>query len=411
MRLSDTVQSIPPSGIRRMFDIVSGMPDVISLGVGEPDFDTPWCIRETAIYSLEKGRTTYTSNQGIPELRRELVDNLDRRFGLRYDADEHLLITVGVSEALDLAFRSLLNPGDEVIVPEPCYVSYVPCVRFAGGIPVVLETRAEDRFLPRPEALEALIGPRTRAIMLNYPHNPTGTTMTRADLLPIADIVLRHNLVAISDEVYERLTYSGEHVPVATLPGMQERTLLLNGFSKAYAMTGWRIGFAAGPAPWISAMTKIHQYTALCASRMAQEAAVDALRYGESSIRTMVDDYAARRNVIVAGLNRLGLPCAMPQGAFYAFPSIEPTGLSSEEFAERLLREARVAVVPGNAFGKGGDNHVRCSYAYSIGQIEEALVRIGTFLENLSRPVSSPWSTTSAETELMSANTLATVRH
>jgi len=383
MRLSHAVEAIPPSGIRRFFDVVSQMDDVISLGVGEPDFVTPWRVREAAIYGLEHGHGTYTSNAGLIELRRAVAAHIARRAGVEYDPHTQILITVGVSEALDLALRALLNPGDEVIVPQPSYVSYAPCVRFAGGVPVTFATRAADGFVPRAADVERRITPRTRALLLNYPNNPTGATIRRDELLALAGVARRHDLVVISDEIYDRLTYAGAHVSLCSLPGIAERTLLLNGFSKAYAMTGWRIGYAAGPEPLIAAMTKIHQYTALCASRIAQEAAIEALRNGEADVATMVEDYDARRRVIVAGFNRLGLPCHLPDGAFYAFPSIESTGLSAEEFAERLLREARVAVIPGDAFGAGGAGHVRASYAYAVAEIEEALARIERFLGTL----------------------------
>ncbi len=383
MRLSRVVQEVPPSGIRRLFDLVAEMDDVISLGVGEPDFLAPWRVRESAVYGLERGRGSYTSNSGLLELREAIAAHITRRDGVAYAPRDEILVTVGVSEALDLALRALLDPGDEVIVPEPCYVSYVPCVRFAAGVPVALPTRAADGFVPQAAEVERLVTPRTRALLLNYPNNPTGATMGRAELMALADVAARHDLIVISDEIYDRLSYDAAHVAFASLPGMAERTLLLNGFSKAYAMTGWRVGYAAGPAPLIAAMTKIHQYTALCANRNAQEAAIEALRHGEADVVAMVEDYDARRRVIVDGFNRLGLPCHLPAGAFYAFPSVAPTGLSAGEFTERLLREAKVAVVPGDAFGAGGEGHVRCSYAYGIGQIEEALARIGGFLERL----------------------------
>ena len=382
-RVARQVEAIPPSGIRRFFDLVAELPDVISLGVGEPDFVTPWRIRETAIHRLEHGRTTYTANRGLPALCEALAAHLARRAGLDYDPAAQLLVTTGVSEALDLALRALLDPGDEVIVPEPCYVAYVPCVRLAGGVPVTLATRPEDGFVPRAGELERLVTPRTRAILLNYPNNPTGATFGREALLAIAAVAERHDLVVLSDEVYDRLIYAAPHVPFPSLPGMAQRTILLNGFSKAYAMTGWRVGYAAGPPDLIGAMTKIHQYTALCANRTAQEAAIEALTHGERDVQAMVEAYDLRRRLIVDGFNRLGLPCRLPEGAFYAFPSVTQTGLSSEEFAERLLREARVAVVPGEAFGTAGAGHVRCSYAYAVDQIEEALARIGRFVRSL----------------------------
>lgn len=386
MKLAAAVAAIPPSGIRRFFDVVSQMEDVISLGVGEPDFGTAWRVREAAIYGLERGRTSYTANAGMLELRQAVAAHLARRYALDYDPERELLITVGVSEGLDLALRALLDPGDEVIVPEPAYVAYPPCVRLAGGVPVPLPTTAADRFVPRAADLEQLITPRTRALLLNYPSNPTGAVPDRAALEALAAVVRRHDLVVLSDEIYDRLSYDAEHVAFASLPGMAERTLLLNGFSKTYGMTGWRVGYAAGPQPLVAAMTKIHQYTALCAARQAQEAAIEALRVPDRDVRAMVDDYDARRRLFVAGLNRLGLPCHLPAGAFYAFPSVAPTGLAAQEFAERLLHEARVAVVPGDAFGPGGAGHVRCAYATSMPQLEEALARMERFLSGLSRP-------------------------
>ena len=377
------VEAVPPSGIRRFFDAVSRMDDVISLGVGEPDFATPWGVREAAIHGLERGRTAYTANHGLLELRQAIAAHLRGRYGVDYDPADQVLVTVGVSEGLDLALRALLNPGDEVIIPQPSYVSYEPCVRFAGGVPVTFGTRAADGFVPSADDLERCVTPRTRAVLLNYPNNPTGATIDRTHLEALAAVVIRHDLVVLSDEIYDRLTYTGEHVALASLPGMAGRTLLLNGFSKAYAMTGWRIGYACGPAPLVAAMTKIHQYTALCASRSGQEAAIEALRRGEREVVAMVDDYDTRRRLIVAGFNRLGLTCHLPDGAFYAFPSIASTGLNADDFATRLLHEARVAVVPGDVFGVGGEGHIRCSYASSVRQIEEALRRIEGFLAKL----------------------------
>ncbi len=383
MKIARAVEALPPSGIRRFFDVVAQMDDVISLGVGEPDFGTAWRVREAAIYGLERGRTTYTANHGLLELRQAIAGHLRGRYGLAYDPNSEVLVTVGVSEALDLALRALLDPGDEVIVPQPWYVAYPPCVLLAGGVPVALPTRPEEGFVPRPEALERLITPRSRALLLNYPNNPTGAAPTRDELLGLAEVVARHDLVVISDEIYDRLSYEREHVAFASLPGMAERTLLLNGFSKTYGMTGWRVGYAVGPEPLVAAMTKIHQYTALCAGRSAQEAAIEALRVPDRDVRALVDDYDMRRRVIVAGFNRLGLPCHLPAGAFYAFPSIAPSGLGAQEFAERLLHEARVAVVPGDAFGASGAEHVRCAYACSVEQIEEALDRVERFLARL----------------------------
>ena len=383
MKLSRAVEAIPPSGIRRFFDVVSQMDDVISLGVGEPDFGTAWRVREAAIYGLERGRTSYTANSGLLELRQAIAAALRGRYGLEYDPGHEVLVTVGVSEGLDLALRALLDPGDEVLVAEPCYVAYPPCVALAGGVPVSLPTSAAEGFVPRAAVAERLVTPRTKAIVLNTPSNPTGAVLGRAALEALADVARRHDLLVISDEVYDRLSYDAPHVPMAALPGMAERTLLLNGFSKTYGMTGWRVGYAAGSRPLLAAMTKIHQYTALCASRQAQEAAIEALRVPDRDVQAMVDDYDARRRLFVSGLNRLGLTCHLPAGAFYAFPSVAATGLSSQAFAERLLTEGRVAVVPGDAFGAGGDGHVRCAYATALPQLEAALERMARFLDAL----------------------------
>ena len=383
VRLSRAVEAVPPSGIRQFFDVVSRMEDVISLGVGEPDFGTAWRVREAAIYGLERGRTTYTGNSGLLDLRAAISRALTGRYGLEYDPETELLITVGVSEGLDLALRALLDPGDEVLIPDPAYVAYPPCVALAGGVPVWVPATAGDGFVPSAAEIARRVTPRTRVLLLNYPGNPTGAVPDRAALEAIAEVVRKHELVVVSDEIYDRLCYDAAHVSFATLPGMLERTLLLNGFSKTYGMTGWRVGYAAGPGPLIAAMTRIHQYTALCASRQAQEAAIEALRIPDREVQATVDDYALRRQAIVSGLNRLGLACHLPAGAFYAFPSIAASGLSAQEFATRLLHEARVAVVPGDAFGPGGAGHVRCAYATGLSQIEEALLRIECFLERL----------------------------
>lgn len=380
-RVAKSVAAIPPSGIRRFFDIVSQMEDVISLGVGEPDFVTPWRIREAAIYSIERGYTQYTSNWGLLELRQEIARLLDRRYGVEYRAEGEIVVTVGVSEGLDLALRAILNPGDEVLIPEPCYVSYRPCTTLAGGVPVPVGSTAETGFRTRIDALEAAVTSRTRAILLNFPNNPTGATLRRQDLERIARLAEAHDLIVISDEIYSELTYDGKHVSFAALPGMQNRTILLNGFSKAFAMTGWRIAYAAGPGDLIAAMTKIHQYTMLAAPIMAQKAALEACRSGEPEMEAMVAQYDERRRFFVKGLNDIGLETLTPEGAFYAFPSIRSTGLDCVEFAEQLLMEERVAVVPGTAFGEGGDGHVRCSYAASVEHLREALVRIERFLE------------------------------
>jgi aminotransferase len=386
MRISRVVEALPPSGIRRFFDIVSQMEDVISLGVGEPDFVTPWRIREAAIYSLERGYTQYTSNWGLLELRQEIARLLARRYDVEYRPEGEILVTVGVSEALDLALRAILNPGDEVLIPEPCYVSYQPCTLLAGGVPVGIPSDASTGFRVRPELLEAAITPRTRAILLCYPNNPTGATLRRPDLERIAAIAERHDLIVLSDEIYAELSYDHRHVSMASLPRMQSRTILFNGFSKAFAMTGWRLAYAAGPPDLIGAMQKIHQYTMLCASIVAQKAAIEACRAGETDMEAMVAQYNQRRRFFVKGLNEIGLDCLMPEGAFYVFPSVRSTGLTSEQFAEQLLQEERVAVVPGSAFGKGGEEHVRCSYAASLEDIREALCRMERFVSRRRGP-------------------------
>jgi aminotransferase len=381
--LSTTVRDMPPSGIRKFFDIVVGMEDVISLGVGEPDFPTPWHIREACIYSLEGGHTSYTSNKGLIELREILAESAEKDLGLEYDPEEEILITTGVSEAVDLAFRATLNPGDEVIVPQPCYVAYVPDILLAGGVPKPVATRLSEEFKLRPEDFKDAITEKTKALVLSYPNNPTGAIMTREDLEEIADLVVENDLLVISDEVYDKLTYGGKHASFAQLEGMRERTVLLNGLSKSCAMTGWRIGYALGDPAIIGAMTKVHQYTMLCAPTMAQVAAVEALRRGDAEVKAMKREYDRRRRLFVSELERLGLPCFEPKGAFYAFPSIEGTGLSSEEFAEQLLKEQKVAAVPGNAFGESGEGFIRCSYATSREEILEAVDRIERFLADL----------------------------
>lgn len=381
--LSRTVRDLPPSGIRRFFDLVNEMDEAISLGVGEPDFVTPWHVREACIYSLESGYTSYTSNKGMPELREAIADFTKEQLGLDYDPNDQILVTTGVSEAVDLAFRATLNPGDEVIVPEPCYVAYVPDIILAGGVPRQVSTRIDDGFRVTPESIMPAITEKTRALVLSYPNNPTGAIMTRSDLESIADLVVEHDLLVISDEVYGMLTYSGMHASFAQLNGMGERTLILSGLSKSHAMTGWRIGYALGDPMIIGAMTKIHQYTMLCAPIMSQMAAIEALLRGEEEMLKMKHEYNLRRRLFVSGLNRIGLPCIEPQGAFYAFPSIVDTGLSSEAFAERLLREQKVAVVPGNVFGQSGEGFLRCSYATSREELIEALDRIETFLGGL----------------------------
>jgi aminotransferase len=377
---SQRVSQITPSGIRRFFDLVASMEGVISLGVGEPDFATPWHIREAAIYSLEKGYTMYTSNLGMPELRRELSRYLKNCYGLDYDPDSELLITVGVSEGVGLATRAIIDPGDEVIMADPCYVAYNSCVILAGGRPIMVPTSEESNFELAAEDVEARVTDKTKAIIIGYPANPTGAVMPREKLAQIAEVARRHRLMVISDEIYARLVYGVEPTCFATLPGMKESTILLGGFSKAYAMTGWRIGYAAASKEVIAAMFKIHQYTIMCAPTMGQVAAIEALKSGEDSVTEMVEDYNRRRLVMVKGLNKIGLPCFEPRGAFYAFPSIKGTGMTSEEFAEKLLFEEKVAVVPGSAFGQGGEGYVRCCYATSLAEIEEALSRMGRFV-------------------------------
>ena len=380
-RIAPQVEAVPPSGIRKFFDIAAEMEDVISLGVGEPDFVTPWTIRESCIYGLEQGRTSYTGNRGLPELLEEIARHKKEQHGLDYDPKTDVLVTVGVSEALDLALRALLSPGDEVLIPEPCYVSYKACTTLAGGVAVPVPARIENEFRITAEDLEAHVTPRTRVLLIGYPNNPTGAVMRREHLAELADFAEAHDLLVISDEIYGDLTYGGEpHVSFASLPGMQERPLLLDGFSKAYAMTGWRIGYALGAPEIIAAMTKIHQYTMLCAPITAQLAAVEALKRGEKYRDKMVAEYDMRRGFIYQGLTKLGLSCFEPKGAFYIFPDVSSTGLSSEDFAEKLLMSEHVALVPGTAFGDCGKGYVRCSYATSLDKIDEALARIGNFL-------------------------------
>ena len=378
---SQRVNQIAPSGIRKFFDLLASMEGVISLGVGEPDFATPWHIREAAIYSLEKGQTMYTSNSGMPELRQELSRYLKDNYNLSYNPDTELLITVGVSEALDLATRAILDPGDEVIMPDPHYVSYDACVILAGGTPIMVPTSEENNFELNAADIEARVTNKTKAILIGYPSNPTGAVMSKEKLLRLAEVARRHQLLVISDEIYGRLVYGVKHTCFATLPEMKENTILLGGFSKAYAMTGWRIGYAAASKEIIAAMTKIHQYTIMCAPTMAQVAAIEALKSGESSVLEMVEDYNRRRLVMVKGLNDIGLRCFEPRGAFYAFPSIKVTGMTSEKFAEKLLMEEKVAVVPGPAFGQCGEGYIRCCYATSLAEIEEALLRMGRFVK------------------------------
>lgn len=379
-RVAERVRQMKGSGIREFFDIAQHMEGAISLGVGEPDFVTPWGIREACIFSLEKGYTSYTSNWGLLELREALSDTIYKESGVYYEPEGELLITTGVSEAFDLSLRALLNPGDEVILHEPSYVSYKPCTIFAGGTPVCVATGVENEFKVRAEQIEERITERTKAVILSYPNNPTGATLNRKDLEEIADVANEHDLLVISDEVYGRLTYDGTHVCFSSLNGMRDRTILLNGFSKAYAMTGWRLGYAAGNKELIEAMMKIHQYVMLCAPITAQMAAMEALRC-EDEVERMVSEYNRRRRLMVEGLRNIGLECFEPKGAFYTFPSIQNTGLTSEEFAKRLLLEEKVVVIPGSVFGACGEGFVRCSYAVSQYEIKEALERIGRFLD------------------------------
>lgn len=381
--VADHIKSLPKSGILRFFDLVNTMDDVISLGVGEPDFVTPWTIRETGIFSLEKGHTSYTSNLGTPALRREVCRYVRDNYHVSYRPEDECIITIGVSEALDIAMRALLDPGDEVLYTEPCFVSYPAEVRMAHGIPVPIETKVEDAFALDPAVLRRKITPRTKVLLLNFPCNPTGAVMPLESLKEVAAIAMEHDLVVITDEIYSELLYEGEHVSIASLPGMRDRTLFLHGFSKAFAMTGWRVGYACGPREIIDAMMKVHQYAIMCASTMAQEAALEALRNGEKEMLRMRESYCERRNLMVDGLNRIGLDCLLPKGAFYTFPSVKSTGLSSTEFAEQLLKAEKVAVVPGVAFGACGEGFVRCCYATSASDLIEAIDRMGRFVQSL----------------------------
>ncbi len=377
--VTQKIEKLQPSGIRAFFDLVLGMKDVISLGVGEPDFVTPWQIREEGIYSLEQGFTSYTSNKGLVKLRLSLQHFLKQKYGLEYSPEEEMLITVGVSEALDLTMRAVIEHGDEVIVPIPSYVSYGPAVELAGGTPVYLDTKPQ-RFRCTPAALEKLITKKTKAVVLNYPCNPTGVSYTRSELVALARVITKHNLLAVCDEVYDDLTYDMGHTPFPSLPGMRNNAVYLNGFSKGFAMTGWRIGFACGPKDVIAAMTKIHQYTIMCVSITSQMAACEALVSGKKSVEEMKREYKRRREYFIDALNELGLACHKPEGAFYAFPSVASTGLSSMEFSQQLLKSQKVAVVPGTAFGSCGEGHVRMSYASSMDNLKEAVRRMGIFL-------------------------------
>ena len=381
--LSKTIKTIQPSGIRKFFDIVNEMDDAISLGVGEPDFDTPWHIRDEGIYSLEKGRTFYTSNAGLKELKIEIAKFLSRRYGLTYDYNKEMLVTIGGSEAIDIAMRAMLDPGDEVIIPQPSYVSYLPCAVLANGTPVIIDLKAENEFRLTAEELEAAITENSKILILPFPNNPTGAIMERKDLEAIAEVIEKHDLFVISDEIYSELNYNGEHVSIVCLPGMKERTILINGFSKAFAMTGWRLGYATGPAAIIRQMTKIHQFAIMCAPTTSQYAAVEALKNGEEDVLTMREAYNQRRRYLMHAFKEMGLECFEPFGAFYVFPCIKEFGMTSEEFATRLLQEEKVAVVPGTAFGDCGEGFLRISYAYSLEDLKLAIGRIQEFITRL----------------------------
>lgn len=381
--LNSTVTSIPPSGIRRFFDIAAEMDDVISLGVGEPDFVTPWHIRNEGVYSLEKGHTYYTPNRGLSALRQEISAYMKRRFNLEYNALTQTIVTVGGSEAIDIFLRSVVSPGDEVLIPEPSFVCYKPITALCGGTPVPVLTTAEHNFKLTPDALSKAITPRTKVLVLPYPNNPTGAIMTKEDLEAIAEIIIKNDIMVLSDEIYAELTYGRKHVSVAEIDGMYERTVVVSGFSKAYAMTGWRLGYACGHPDIITQMTKVHQYAIMSAPTTAQHAAIEALRNGDSDIASMCKEYNERRKIIVNGFNDMGLDCFEPEGAFYAFPSVKSTGLSSNDFCEKLLYDMKVAVIPGTAFGDCGEGHIRCSYAYSLDSINKALDRIETFVKKI----------------------------
>ena len=380
--VAKSIREMPPSAIRRFFDVASGMKDVVSLGVGEPDFVTPWRIREEAIFSLERRRTMYTSNAGLPALRSEISRYMAAKYELDYSPDTQVLVTVGASEGIDVALRAIIDPGDEVLVVEPCFVSYKPCVLMAGGVPVPVPANACNGFRVTAEDLRTRITPKTKAVMLSYPNNPTGAIMEREDLEPIAELLRERNVVVISDEIYAELTYGdAAHMSIASLPGMAEKTIVLNGFSKAFAMTGWRLGYVCGPAELVAAMTKIHQYAIMCAPTMAQYGGLEALRSCDASVEAMRSEYDARRRFMLGELRQMGIDCFEARGAFYLFPSIARFGLDAETFCERLLREQRLAVVPGTAFGDCGEGYIRCSYAYSIDTIKEALARLRAFVE------------------------------
>ena len=381
--LNQKVQSIQPSGIRRFFNLANEMEDVISLGVGEPDFDTPWHVRDEGIYTIQKGRTFYTANAGLLELRQAIAENIHRLQGVQYDPNNEVLVTIGGSEAIDLVFRACIEPGDEVIFTEPCYVSYRPCIQLVDGVPVPISLKEENQFRLTKAELEAAITEKTKILVLSFPNNPTGAVMPKEDLAAIAELVIKHDLLVVTDEIYDRLTYNEfeDHVSIIRFPGMRERTVYINGFSKAYAMTGWRLGYCTGPAEIIQQMTKIHQFTTMAAPTMSQYAGLEAIRQAESDVEMMRESYNQRRRYLLAELKRLGIPCFEPLGAFYIFPNISQFGLTSEDFAMELLNSKRVAVVPGTAFGRGGEGFIRISYAYSIDQLKTALRRIEEFIE------------------------------
>ncbi len=382
--LSDRTVALKPSGIRKFFDVVSEMPDAISLGVGEPDFDTPWHIRDVGIYSLEKGRTFYTSNSGLLELRSEICRYLKRKYDLSYNPKDEVLITVGGSEAIDIALRAMINPGDEVIIPQPSYVSYEPCAILANAKPVIINLKNENEFRLTAAELEEAITDKTKVVIMPFPNNPTGAIMERKDLEAVAEVIIKHDLYVISDEIYAELTYSDSgHVSIASIPGMLERTIVINGFSKSYAMTGWRLGYACGPKAILEQMTKIHQFAIMCAPTTSQYAAIEALRHGDDDVKEMCDAYNQRRRYLLHTFKQMGLPCFEPFGAFYVFPCIKEFGMSSDEFALRLLEEEKVAVVPGTAFGDSGEGFLRISYAYSIESLKEAIGRIESFIGRL----------------------------
>lgn len=383
--LSKRIVEIKPSGIRKFFDVVSEMPDAISLGVGEPDFDTPWHIRDEGIYSLEKGRTFYTSNSGLKELKIEICNYLRRRFELDYDYQKEVIVTVGGSEAIDIALRAMIDPGDEVIIPQPSYVSYEPCAILANATPVIINLQAENEFRLTAQELEEAITEKTKVLILPFPNNPTGAIMERADLEAIAQVILRHDIFVISDEIYAELSYKGKHVSIAQIPGMRERTVLINGFSKSYAMTGWRLGYACAPAAITEQMLKIHQFAIMCAPTTSQYAAVEALKNGDDDVARMREQYNQRRRYLVHAFAEMGLPCFEPYGAFYIFPCIKEFGMSSDEFATRFLEEEKVAVVPGTAFGACGEGFLRISYAYSLENLKVAIGRLARFVERLKK--------------------------